>query len=39
MFDLTQPVKADVIVGLILFILALVGAGLVVVSYYKKKKL
>jgi len=37
MFDITQPVTMEVIVGSIVFILALVGVGLAVVAYYKKK--
>jgi hypothetical protein len=37
MFDMTQPIGAEVIVGSIIFIFALVGAGLAVVAYYKKK--
>lgn len=37
MFDMTQPVPMEVILGSIVFILALVGAGLGVVAYYKKK--
>ena len=37
MFDMTQPVPMEVIVGSIVFILGLVGVGLAVVAYYKKK--
>ena len=37
MFDMTQPVPMEVIVGSIVFILGLVGVGLGVVAYYKKK--
>jgi hypothetical protein len=37
MFDLSQPVPTSVIVGSIAFIFVLVGIGLGVVSYYKKK--
>jgi len=37
MFDLSQPIPASVIIGSIVFILALVGLGLGLVSYYKKK--
>jgi len=37
MFDMTQPVPMEVIVGSIVFILGLVGVGLGVVVYYKKK--
>jgi len=37
MFDMTQPIQMEVIVGSIVFILALVGVGLAVVAYYKKK--
>jgi len=38
MFDLSQPVPMEVIVGSIVFIFALVGVGLAVVAYYKKKE-
>lgn len=37
MFDMTQPIQMEVIVGSIVFILGLVGVGLALVSYYKKK--
>ncbi len=37
MFDMTQPIGMEVIVGSIVFILGLVGVGLAVVAYYKKK--
>jgi len=37
MFDMTQPIQIEVIIGSIVFILALVGVGLGVVAYYKKK--
>lgn len=37
MFDMTQPIQMEVIVGSIIFILGLVGLGLAVVAYYKKK--
>jgi len=37
MFDLTQPVGMEVIVGSIVFIVGLVAVGLAVVAYYKKK--
>jgi len=37
MFDLSQPVPTAVIVGSIVFIFVLVGIGLGVVGYYKKK--
>ncbi|MEY3091135.1 MAG: hypothetical protein RL113_1451 [Pseudomonadota bacterium] len=37
MFDVTQPIQMEVIVGSILFIFGLVGVGLAVVAYYKKK--
>ncbi len=38
MFDMSQPVPMEVIVGSILFIFGLVGVGLAVVAYYKKKE-
>jgi len=37
MFDLSQPVPTSIIVGSIAFIFVLVGIGLGVVKYYKKK--
>ena len=38
MFDLSQPVPMEVIIGSIVFIFGLVGIGLAVVAYYKKKE-
>ena len=38
MFDLSQPIGNEVIIGSIVFILAVVGVGLLVVEYYKKKQ-
>jgi len=37
MFDMTQPIGMEVIIGSIVFIIGLVGVGLGVVAYYKKK--
>jgi len=37
MFDLSQPIQSEVIIVSIAFILALVGIGLLVVEYYKRK--
>jgi len=37
MFDMTQPIQMEVIVGSIIFIFGLVGVGLALVAYYKKK--
>ncbi len=37
MFDLSQPIPLEVIIGSIVFIIALVGVGLGLVAYYKKK--
>jgi len=37
MFDMSQPIKIEVIIGSIIFILGLVGIGLAVVEYYKRK--
>jgi len=36
MFDLSQPIPNEVIIGSIVFIFVLVGIGLLVVEYYKK---
>lgn len=38
MFDMTQPIQMEVIIGSIVFIFGLVGIGLAVVAYYKKKQ-
>ena len=37
MFDMTQPIGMEVIIGSIVFILGLVGVALGIVAYYKKK--
>ncbi len=37
MFDMTQPVGIELIVASIIFILGLVGLGLGVIEYYKRK--
>jgi len=37
MFDMTQPIGMEVIIGSIVFIIGLVGVGLGIVAYYKKK--
>jgi Zn-dependent alcohol dehydrogenase len=37
MFDMTQPIQIEVIIGSIIFIFGLVGIGLAVVEYYKRK--
>ncbi len=37
MFDMSQPIQMEVIIGSIVFIFGLVGIGLGVVEYYKKK--
>lgn len=37
MFDMTQPIQMEVIMGSIAFILVLVGIGLATVKYYKNK--
>jgi hypothetical protein len=37
MFDLTQPVTPTVIIGSIVLIVALVGIGLGVVAYFKRR--
>jgi len=37
MFDMTQPIQMEVIIGSIVFILGLVGVALGIVAYYKKK--
>lgn len=37
MFDMTQPITMPVILGSIVIILLMVGAGLLVTEYYKRK--
>jgi len=39
MFDLTQPVGMEVIIGSIAIIFVVVGIGLGVVEYYKRKRI
>jgi len=38
MFDLTQPVGIEVIIGSIVIIFVIVGIGLGVVEFYKRKQ-
>jgi len=38
MYDLTQPIPTSLIIGSIAFIFALVGVGVGLVIYYKKKR-
>ena len=37
MIDLSQPIPNEVVIGSIIFIFILVGIGLLIVEYYKKK--
>jgi len=37
MFDLSQPIPMEVVVASIIFVVVLVGIGLAIVAYYKKK--
>ena len=37
MFDMSQPIQMPVILGSIAFVVIVVGIGLGIVSYYKKK--
>jgi len=37
MFDMNQPIQMPVIIGSIAIIFVVVGVGLVVIAYYKKK--
>jgi len=37
MFDMNQPIQMPVIIGSIVIIFIVVGVGLAVVAYYKKK--
>jgi hypothetical protein len=37
MFDMSQPIQIPVIIGSIVIIFVVVGIGLGVVAYYKKK--
>ena len=37
MFDMSQPIQMPIIIGSITIILVVVGVGLAVVAYYKKK--
>jgi len=38
MFDMTQPIRMEVIVDSIIFIFGLIGIGLGIVEYYKRRK-
>jgi hypothetical protein len=37
MFNLSEPIGNEVIIGSIVFILTVVGVGLLVVEYYKRR--
>ncbi len=37
MFDMSQPIQMPVIIGSIVIIFVVVGMGLAIVAYYKKK--
>ena len=37
MFDMSQPVPLSLIIASIIFVVAVVGIGLGLVAYYKKK--
>ena len=37
-FDMSQPVGMEVIIGSIVVIFAIVGLGLLIIEYYKKKR-
>lgn len=37
MFDLSQPIPNEVVIGSIILIFVLVGIGLLAVEYYKRK--
>ncbi len=37
MFDMSQPIQMPVIIGSIVIIFVVVGVGLAIVAYYKKK--
>lgn len=36
-FDMSQPITMPVIIGSVIVIMGMVGVGLLVVEYYKKK--
>jgi len=38
MFDLSQPIPNEVVIGSIIFIFILVGVGLLVVEWFKRKQ-
>ncbi len=38
MFDLSQPIGNEVIIGSIVIIVIVVGIGLLTVEYYKRKR-
>jgi hypothetical protein len=37
MFDMSQPIQSEVIIGSIAVIFVVVGIGLLLVEYYKKR--
>ena len=37
MFDMSKPIQNEVVIGAIIVLIALVGVGLVITAYYKKK--
>ncbi|SFZ98021.1 hypothetical protein MNB_SV-5-1681 [hydrothermal vent metagenome] len=37
MLDLSKPIPMEVIVGSIVFVVVIVGIGLAITAYYKKK--
>ena len=37
MFDLSKPIPMEVVVGSMVFVVVVVGIGLAIVAYYKKK--
>ncbi len=39
MFDLSQPIPNEVVIGSIIFIFGVVGVGLLVVKYFDKRNI
>jgi len=37
MFDMSKPIQNEVVIGAIIVLIALVGVGLGITAYYKKK--
>jgi hypothetical protein len=37
MLDISKPIPMEVVVGSVVFVLVVIGIGLAIIAYYKKK--